>query len=59
MAIDFLTYLDKIKDLFKDDINYLNCVKAIDKGNNPTFQISQKFKKKVFETDWEIGRAHV
>lgn len=52
MAIDFLTYLDKIKDLFKDDINYLNCVKAIDKGNNPTFQISQKFKKKVFETDW-------
>ncbi len=52
MAIDYLAYLDKINELFKDDANYKNCVKAINQGNTTSFQISQKFKKKVFETDW-------
>lgn len=51
MANEYASYINKLKDFLNDDLNFINCSKAIDESN-PVFSINQKYLKKIFDHDW-------
>lgn len=48
---EYLSYLDRIKDLFIEDVNFNRYLQDLNSGKS-SFQINQKYLRKVFDHDW-------
>lgn len=48
---EYLSYLDRIKDLFIEDVNFNHYLQNLNSGKS-SFQINQKYLRKVFDHDW-------
>ena len=46
-----LSYLDRIKELFIEDVNFNRYLQDLNSGKS-SFQINQKYLRKVFDHDW-------
>lgn len=48
---EYLSYLDRIKELFIEDVNFNRYLQDLNSGKS-SFQINQKYLRKVFDHDW-------
>ena len=48
---EYLSYLDRIKDLFIEDVSFNRYLQDLNSGKS-SFQINQKYLRKVFDHDW-------
>lgn len=48
---EYLSYLDRIKEQFIEDVNFNRYLQDLNSGKS-SFQINQKYLRKVFDHDW-------